>query len=172
MIALLLNGTLIRFLFFFLFFWQVVGLEIVPQAVKDAEENAKFNDIPNAAFLVGRAEQTLKVALKDSSEFSSIVGIVDPPRSGLHRDVIKGLRKCRKLQNLIYVSCNPSGTLLEDAVALCSPIDESSSNQIKKHGLPFRPVRAVPVDLFPHTDHCEMVVLFTRIAQQKTKVSQ
>lgn len=151
---------------------KVVGLELVPQAVEDAKRNATANDVANAVFFAGRAEQTLRDVLKDTSEFGSVVGVVDPPRSGLHPDVIKALRKCKKMQHLIYVSCNPSGTLLENAAALCAPIDETSHKQVKTHGFPFRPVRAVPVDLFPHTDHCEMVVVFSRLSKKKKSPSQ
>jgi len=151
---------------------QVVGLELIPEAVEDAKQNAELNNIANAEFHAGRAEKTLRDVLRDTSGFGSIVGIVDPPRSGLHHDVIRALRKCEKLEHLIYVSCNPAGTLLENAVALCAPINESSNSQRKAHGLPFRPVRAVPVDLFPHTDHCEMVVVFSRMERRKQEPTE
>jgi tRNA (uracil-5-)-methyltransferase len=157
---------LLSSLLFFLL--QVVGLELVPQAVEDAKQNAKLNGIANAEFFAGRAEQTLRAALHAEAErnggaLGRVVGVVDPPRSGLHPDVVKALRKCEQLQHLVYVSCNPAGSLLDDAVALCEPVDEKSVNQRKRHGKPFRPTRAVPVDLFPHTDHCEMVVVFSRL---------
>ena len=151
---------------------KVVGLELIPQAVEDAKRNATANEVSNAVFFAGRAEKTLRDVLKDTSEFGSIVGVVDPPRSGLHPDVIKALRKCKKMQHLIYVSCNPSGTLLENAAALCAPIDETSHKQVKTHGFPFRPVRAVPVDLFPHTDHCEMVVVFSRLSKKSSSETE
>ena len=124
-------------------------------------------------YACGRAEQTLRDVLRahKSGGFGQVVGVVDPPRSGLHHDVIKSLRKCRKLEHLIYVSCNPSGSFLEDAVALCAPVDPTSGNQLKNLGQPFRPIHAVPVDLFPHTDHCEMVVVFSRLQHKKKKTT-
>lgn len=90
-----------------------------------------------------------------------VVGIVDPPRGGLHPDVIKTLRTCKSLKRVVYVSCNPTGSLVEDVMRLCVPPSGNSRSTYAK-GPEFRPVFAVPVDLFPHTPHCEMVVLFER----------
>ena len=110
----------------------MVGLELIPEAVEDAKQNATLNGVVNAEFHAGRAEKTLRSVLRDNADgFGSVVGIVDPPRSGLHHDVIKALRKCRKLQHLIYVSCNPAGSLLTDAAALCAPVNENSKNQVR-----------------------------------------
>ena len=83
---------------------------------------------------------------------SAVVAVVDPPRSGLHRSVLVALRNCATIRRLVYVSCNPTGSLLPDLVALCGP----SSKQLT--GACFRPVKAVPVDLFPATAHTEMVL--------------
>ncbi len=82
--------------------------------------------------------------------------MVDPPRSGLHRSCLAALRNCGPLKRLVYVSCNPTGSLVADLEALCGP----SSKALK--GAPFTPAAALPVDLFPHTDHCELVLLLTR----------
>ena len=87
-----------------------------------------------------------------------VVAVVDPPRSGLHCDVLRAIRKCPLIQRLVYVSCNPTGSLVRDAVQLCG---QQSS---KWKGNPFRPVRATPVDMFPHTNHCEMVMVFERLS--------
>ena len=62
-------------------------------------------------------------------------------------------------QRIVYVSCNPTGTFVEDALALCSP---TISKRSKRPGLPFYPVRSVAVDMFPHTPHCELVTVFER----------
>jgi hypothetical protein len=91
------------------------------------------------------------------------VAIVDPPRGGLHPKVTKALRMCEAIDTLVYVSCNPFGSFVEDAVRLCSP-ENSSTKQYGKHcrGKPFVPLRAAPVDMFPDTRHCELVMAFSR----------
>ncbi|XP_010414523.1 PREDICTED: zinc finger CCCH domain-containing protein 24-like isoform X2 [Camelina sativa] len=115
-------------------------------------------------------------------QFKNVVAIVDPPRSGLHPAVIKALRTHPRLKRLVYISCNPE-TLVANAIELCTPsfveADRGNKNyrgnkRIGIAGLarrraqsmptsePFRPVKAMAVDLFPHTDHCEMVMLLER----------
>ena len=80
---------------------------------------------------------------------------MDPPRCGLHKDVTKALRKHATLERLVYVSCNLGGAR-QNIVDLCR--EES-----KKHGgAPFRLLSATPIDLFPHTSHCEVVLMFGR----------
>ncbi|EFJ31131.1 hypothetical protein SELMODRAFT_440228 [Selaginella moellendorffii] len=115
----------------------------------------------------------------DKKRFSNVVVIVDPPRSGLHPTVTKALRVHSRLKRLVYVSCNPD-TLIANSIELCAP---SSTADKQKNGRgmnikgmssmgyarqrmknmpnsePFKPVKAVAVDLFPHTHHCEMVML-------------
>lgn len=85
------------------------------------------------------------------------VAIVDPPRGGLHPKVTKALRRCTAIDTLIYVSCNPFGSFVEDALRLCLPENDSSKKlRYGKHcsGKPFVPLRAAPVDMFPDTRHC------------------
>lgn len=113
--------------------------------------------------------------------FKNIVAIVDPPRVGLHHVVLRTLRLHSKLKRVVYISCNPD-SLLANAVELCMPIKEGPVEKQKQRGgfrgsnlgharrrvktlppsEPFHPVRACAVDLFPHTKHCEMVMLFER----------
>uniref|UniRef100_A0A7S2DGA6 Uncharacterized protein n=1 Tax=Octactis speculum TaxID=3111310 RepID=A0A7S2DGA6_9STRA len=91
-----------------------------------------------------------------SSETKSVVAIVDPPRSGLHRACVTAIRNCPLINKLVYVSCNPTGSLVADLVVFCGPMSKTLT------GPPFRPTRAIPVDLFPSTSHCEMVVALER----------
>ncbi|BBN09995.1 tRNA (uracil-5-)-methyltransferase [Marchantia polymorpha subsp. ruderalis] len=119
----------------------------------------------------------------DKKRFKNIVAIVDPPRVGLHPVVLKTLRLHTQLRRLVYISCNPQ-SLLANAVELCTPLSRENStekgsgrgnwrglsnvglarNRIKKMppSTPFNPKKAMAVDLFPHTSHCEMVMLFER----------
>ncbi|CAL9234672.1 unnamed protein product [Arabidopsis halleri] len=139
-----------------------------------------------------RVEELQENEQKDSSslepekstkpQFKNVVAIVDPPRSGLHPAVIKALRTHPRLKRLVYISCNPE-TLVANAIELCTPsfdeADRGNKNYRgrKKIGIAalarhraksmptseaFRPVKAMAVDLFPHTDHCEMVMLLER----------
>jgi tRNA (uracil-5-)-methyltransferase len=135
---------------------QVVGIELCADAVHDARRNAEDNDVRNAQFKCGRAEELLEQTLTAVGSQRDCVAIVDPPRAGLHANVVKALRGCAQLKHLIYVSCNPN-SWLEDAERLCRP----TSKQYR--GDPFRPVRAIPIDLFPDTPHCELVVHMIRM---------
>ncbi|EPS59765.1 hypothetical protein M569_15040 [Genlisea aurea] len=117
-------------------------------------------------------------------QFENVVAVVDPPRVGLHPTVIKVLRTQSDLKRLIYISCNPE-SLVANAIELCTPSPgetEKSNNKNNNRGWknttsaslarhraksmpdsePFIPVKAVAVDLFPHTPHCETVMLLER----------
>eukprot|EP01006_Ploeotia_vitrea_P044465 TRINITY_DN66831_c7_g7_i1.p1 TRINITY_DN66831_c7_g7~~TRINITY_DN66831_c7_g7_i1.p1 ORF type:complete len:633 (-),score=317.92 TRINITY_DN66831_c7_g7_i1:501-2360(-) len=137
---------------------QVVGLEIVKDAVRDAEANAKANNMTNVSYAVGPAESTIKsvLARSDVCSASSLVAIVDPPRNGLHKNVLKALRATKKLNRIVYVSCNPT-TLGRDLDLLLRPKTKNTWP-----GEPFRADRAMPVDMFPQTPHCEMIVQLSR----------
>lgn len=134
---------------------KVVGLEIVEAAVRDAEKNAANNDIKNAVYLCGKAEHTLPKALAEQALSSDIVAVVDPPRGGLHFDVVKALRKNQAIKRVVYVSCNPS-SLAENVKRFLHPPNKNWKGEA------FVAVKAIPVDLFPHTEHCEMVMLLER----------
>ncbi|CAM8879173.1 unnamed protein product [Rhodiola kirilowii] len=114
--------------------------------------------------------------------FKNIVAIVDPPRGGLHPTVIKTLRMHSFLRRLVYISCNPE-SLVANAIELCTPSCGKTEKGHKNNGRwrnmssaglarhraksmpesePFHPVKTTAVDLFPHTPHCEMVMLLER----------
>jgi tRNA (uracil-5-)-methyltransferase len=86
---------------------------------------------------------------------AAVVAVVDPPRGGLHPSVLKALRRCAAIDSLVYVSCNPA-TLLQDMQKL------TQAASAKFPGAPFAPVRALCVDMFPHTEHCELIVQLRR----------
>ncbi|KAA8544035.1 hypothetical protein F0562_021788 [Nyssa sinensis] len=115
-------------------------------------------------------------------QFKNVVAIVDPPRVGLHPTVIKALRTHPGLRRLVYISCNPE-SLVANAIELCTPsVDKTekgnknnrgwrnmSSAGLARHRAksmpnsePFQPIKAMAVDLFPHTPHCELVMLLER----------
>ncbi|GAB5586418.1 tRNA (uracil(54)-C(5))-methyltransferase -B [Umbelopsis nana] len=131
---------------------KVIGIEIVPEAIVDAKANAERNGISNVEYYASRVEDKLDVLTKKYD--SEVVAILDPPRAGVHKSVISGIRSSN-LKRLIYISCDAKQAK-DNFVALCRP----TSNQYP--GPPFKPSRAVSVDLFPHSDACELVIEFTR----------
>lgn len=151
---------------------EIVGLEIVEDAVMDAKANAELNGITNARFLVGRAEDTItkvvseypdirrkRTGTEDASSSAAplhkFVAVLDPPRGGVHPKVLRALRECEAITRIVYVSCNPN-SLINDASVLSRAASKSTP------GTPFVPIKAQPVDLFPHTPHTELVTMFQR----------
>jgi tRNA (uracil-5-)-methyltransferase len=91
---------------------KIIGIEIIDQAIENAKENVKLNhakiDPDKCEYYAGKAEEILPNVVKGfMGQHCKIVGIVDPPRSGLHKDVLRALRTCKGLDRLVYVSCNP-----------------------------------------------------------------
>ncbi len=118
---------------------KVVGIEEVPEAIQDAKQNAKENEIGNAEFLVGDVKEVLKVSFKEKYGSPDVV-ITDPPRAGMHADVVETLLQLES-PKIVYISCNPS-TQARDILLLKEK---------------YRIERIVPVDMFPHTSHIESI---------------
>ena len=155
---------------------RVVGVDISEPAIEDALANAKRNGFGDddvskdkTRFVASRAELVMGKELRRVDDMkcniSSIVAVVDPARDGLHPDVIKAIRSTKEIQRLVYVSCNPTGSLVKDTAMLCCPATK------KYRGLPFKPTRAQPVDMFPLTPHCEMVMTFDRMTEEEVQGS-
>lgn len=123
---------------------RVIGIEIVPQAIENARENAVRNGITNAEFHCAAAEIVLPKLV--SSGLRPDVVVLDPPRKGAERAVLSAIADARP-EKIVYVSCDPA-TLSRDVKALT----ESG----------YRAVQAQPVDMFCHTAHVETVVLLSR----------
>ena len=119
---------------------RVYGVEIVEDAINDANENAKINNIKNIQFFCGDVEKILDDTLNKINDKPNIV-FVDPPRKGLDKNTISILNKI-KPSKIIYISCNPA-TLARDIKLLIS--DNYSVNYVQ------------PVDMFPFTSHVECV---------------
>ncbi|KRN99129.1 23S rRNA (uracil(1939)-C(5))-methyltransferase RlmD [Companilactobacillus kimchiensis] len=122
---------------------HVYGIEIIPEAIEDAKENAKLNDVENADYYVGSADKVYQELLKEDIRVNAVV--VDPPRTGLDTDLMKALNR-NPVNKLVYVSCNPS-TLAKDLVHLTDQ---------------YRVVYLQPVDMFPQTPHVETIVKMVR----------
>ena len=150
---------------------RVVGIELSASAVADARHNGALNGLrpPQYVVLQGKVEDAIGEALATlpaAAEGAGVVAVLDPPRTGVAPSVCKALRAAEAVDAVVFVSCNPhghtlrhdyvvkGGSLASNARVLCGP---------RGRGRPFRLRRAVPCDLFPHTPHVELVVLFERV---------
>uniref|UniRef100_A0A672P6A8 tRNA (uracil(54)-C(5))-methyltransferase n=1 Tax=Sinocyclocheilus grahami TaxID=75366 RepID=A0A672P6A8_SINGR len=134
---------------------KVIGIELCQEAVDDAKANAEANGLTNVEFHCGKAEDVLPTVL-NAVVSPNVTAIVDPPRAGLHSKVILAIRRAEHLKRLIYVACNAKAAM-NNFIDLCRAV----SNRVR--GAPFRPVRAMAVDLFPQTMHCETILLLERV---------
>lgn len=141
---------------------SVVGIEMNESAIADARHNARLNDIRNATFICGKVEDKIHDAIKAIEGNRECVVILDPPRAGLPMNVVAAVRAMRAVKRVVYVACEPNN-LWRNALGFCRP--RSKAFQLD----PFHPVKAYGVDLFPHTDHAEMVTLFERDTIDETE---
>jgi 23S rRNA (uracil-5-)-methyltransferase rumA len=123
---------------------KVVGVEYVPEAIEDAKVNSELNGIDNTTFYAGDMKDILNDEFIAENGQPDVI-ITDPPRAGMHADVIETIVRANP-KRIVYVSCNPA-TQARDLIALDNNYE----------------VKAVqPVDMFPHTPHVENVVLLER----------
>ncbi len=120
---------------------KVVGIEYISEAVEDAVINSRLNGITNTSFFAGDMKDILNDSFFDVNGRPDVV-ITDPPRAGMHEDVVKAIMAAAP-GKIVYVSCNPA-TQARDVALL------SGSYKVTK---------VQPVDMFPHTHHVENVVL-------------
>lgn len=120
---------------------QVIGIEFVPEAIEDARVNASFNQLENTVFIAGDMKDVLTEDFIAQHGHPDVI-VTDPPRAGMHTDVVKTILLAAP-KRIVYVSCNPA-TQARDLALL-------NDN--------YRLVRVQPVDMFPHTQHVENVVL-------------
>ncbi|XP_048126167.1 tRNA (uracil(54)-C(5))-methyltransferase homolog-B isoform X1 [Alosa alosa] len=137
---------------------KVIGIEIIEQAVEDAKYNALLNAVSNCEFLVGKAEVAVPKLLPSLGSEGGLTAVVNPSRAGLHYRVIRALRNHPTIHRLVYISCKPGGEAMRNFRDLCC----SSEQQRKLTGKPFVPKVAIPVDMFPQTLHCELILVFER----------
>ncbi|HWA53422.1 MAG TPA: 23S rRNA (uracil(1939)-C(5))-methyltransferase RlmD [Solirubrobacterales bacterium] len=123
---------------------EVWGLEIVPEAIADAERNAERNKIENAHFMAGSARTGVRPLIEKAGKPDVV--IVDPPRAGLSQKIVRRVLEC-EAKKIVYVSCNPT-TLAPNAA------------QMVEAGYTLRKVK--PVDMFPQTPHIECVALLEK----------
>ena len=130
---------------------KVYGVEVVKEAIEDAKENLKLNNVDNVEFIQGKSEDILPKLNEKGIKIDAIV--VDPPRKGLDKTLIDSIAKANP-QKIVYVSCNPS-TLARDLA------------YIKEQGYDIKQVQ--PVDMFGMTVHVESIILMTYCGGKEKK---
>ena len=119
---------------------QVIGIEYVPEAIEDAKLNSMVNGIDNTLFYAGDMKNVLTDNFVAHHGRPDVI-IVDPPRAGMHEDVVNVILNAQP-QRIVYVSCNPA----------------TQARDISLLDVKYRVVEVQPVDMFPHTHHVENVV--------------
>jgi 23S rRNA (uracil1939-C5)-methyltransferase len=122
----------------------VIGIEYIPEAIEDAKKNSEMNNITNTRFFAGDMKDVLTNDFMDEQGHPDVI-IADPPRAGMHADVIQAMLNSAP-DRIVYVSCN-SATQARDL----SLLDEK-----------YKVTRIQPVDMFPHTHHVENIVLLNK----------
>ena len=123
---------------------QAIGIEYVPEAIEDAKVNSEINKIDNTLFFAGDMKDLLNADFIQTYGRPDVV-ITDPPRAGMHDDVIDTLLLCEP-EKIVYVSCNPA----------------TQARDINRLDEKYQVTRIQPVDMFPHTHHVENVALLVK----------
>jgi 23S rRNA (uracil1939-C5)-methyltransferase len=130
---------------------QVIGVEYVPEAIEDALINAKMNKLDNTLFFAGDMKDVLNKEFIEKYGRPDVL-VTDPPRAGMHADVVETILYAAP-QRIVYVSCNPA----------------TQARDLALMDLDYEVTKVQPVDLFPHTQHVENVVLLEKRAVKKRK---
>lgn len=123
---------------------QVIGIEYVPEAIEDAKENSHVNGINNTLFYAGDMKDILTDDFIQGHGQPDVI-ITDPPRAGMHADVVKVILNAAP-KRIVYVSCNPA----------------TQARDLQLMDADYKVAAVQPVDMFPHTPHVENVVLLER----------
>ena len=123
---------------------KVIGIEYVPEAIEDAKVNSQENHIDNTLFFAGDMKDILTDDFIAEHGRPDVI-ITDPPRAGMHPDVVKTILKAAP-QRIVYVSCNPA----------------TQARDLQELDSDYQVVAVQPVDMFPHTPHVENVVLLNK----------
>ena len=120
---------------------NVIGVEIIKEAIDDANKNAEINNISNAKFVVGDMKDVLNNQFVTENGKPDVV-LLDPPRAGVHQDALEVIKNAEP-NKIVYISCNP-GTQARDVAILSDKYDV---------------LKIMPFDMFPHTFHVENIAL-------------
>ena len=123
---------------------KVIGIEYVLEAIEDAKVNAELNDIRNVEFYAGDMKDVLNADFMAEHGTPNVI-ITDPPRAGMHKDVVDVILSVAP-ERIVYVSCSPATQARDVALLDCE----------------YRVVAVQPIDMFPHTQHVEVVTLLEK----------
>ena len=123
---------------------EVIGIEYVPEAIEDAKVNSEINSITNTRFYAGDMKDILTDDFIQAHGRPDVI-ITDPPRAGMHADVVQTILRAAP-QRIVYVSCNPA----------------TQARDLQLLDVDYKVTRIQPVDMFPHTQHVENVVLLEK----------
>ncbi len=123
---------------------QVIGIEYVPEAIEDAKINAAYNDINNVEFFAGDMKDILNADFLARHGRPDVI-ITDPPRAGMHEDVVNVILSATP-KRIVYISCNPA----------------TQARDLNLMNEKYKVAKVQPVDMFPHTHHIENVVLLEK----------
>ena len=123
---------------------QVIGIEYVPEAIEDAKINSQINGIENTLFYAGDMKDILTDDFISEHGRPNVI-ITDPPRAGMHPDVVKTILNAAP-ERIVYVSCNPA----------------TQARDLQLLDVQYKVSEVQPVDMFPHTPHVENVVLLIK----------
>ena len=123
---------------------KVIGIEYVPEAIEDAKINSEINGISNTLFYAGDMKDILTDDFIKEHGRPDVI-ITDPPRAGMHPDVVKTILNAAP-ERIVYVSCNPA----------------TQARDLQLLDVQYKVSEVQPVDMFPHTPHVENVVLLTK----------
>ena len=126
---------------------KVVGIEYVPEAIGDAKVNAETNKIDNTIFYAGDMKEILTDEFIQQHGRPDVI-ITDPPRDGMHPDVVETILRAEP-KRIVYVSCNPA----------------TQARDLNLLDQKYQVMAVQPVDMFPHTQHVENVVLLNKKEQ-------
>ncbi len=123
---------------------KVVGIEYIPEAIEDAKANSTLNNITNTVFYAGDMKDILTANFIDINGRPDVI-IIDPPRAGMHPDVVKTILAAAP-GRIVYVSCNPA----------------TQARDVQMMDSDYKVLKIQPVDMFPQTHHVENVILMER----------
>ena len=123
---------------------KVIDIEYVPEAIEDAKVNSEVNNISNTLFFAGDMKDILTDDFIKEHGHPDVI-ITDPPRAGMHTDVIKTMLRAAP-ERIVYVSCNPA----------------TQARDLAELDILYKVEAVQPVDMFPHTPHVENVVLLKK----------
>jgi 23S rRNA (uracil1939-C5)-methyltransferase len=123
---------------------KVVGIEYIPEAIEDAKVNSQINDIHNTTFYAGDMKDILTDNFVAENGKPDVI-IIDPPRAGMHPDVVKTILNAAP-KRIVYVSCNPA----------------TQARDVQLMDAAYKVLKVQPVDMFPQTHHVENVILMEK----------